>query len=150
MVERLGLEPHPEGGWFTRTWVHPGPAGAESPSGTASEATGGRAAGSAILYLLDAGTTSRWHRVDAAEIWIHGSGGPLVLETWADGDAAVRRTRLGDATDDTAAPQSVVEPGVWQRAVGGPGWTLVTCVVVPEFREDGFELADPDWSPPVD
>ena len=110
---------------------------------------GGRAAGSAILYLLDAGRTSRWHRVDAAEIWIHGSGGPLVLETWADGDAAVGRTRLGDAADGGSSPQHVVDAGVWQRAVGGPAWTLVTCVVVPEFLEEGFELADPDWSPPV-
>ena len=87
--------------------------------------------------------------MDAAEVWIHGSGGSLVLESWAEGDAAVRRIRLGDAADDTATPQFVVDAGVWQRAVGGPDWTLVTCVVVPEFREDGFELAAPDWSPPI-
>jgi len=142
-VARLGLEPHPEGGWYRRTWVHPSPAGAhhDGPSD--------RAAGSAILYLQAAGTASRWHRVDAAEVWVHAGGGPLVLETWAEDDTAVGRQRLGGPGDDSAVPQHVVDAGVWQRSVGGSAWSLVTCVVVPEFRPEGFEMAADDWSPPV-
>jgi len=73
-----------------------------------------------------------------------------VLETWLEGDPEVARHPLGGPTDAAAVPQHVVPAGVWQRAVGGADWTLVTCVVVPEFRPEGFELAEDDWSPPVD
>ncbi len=133
--------------------MHPDPAGGRHPDG--------RAAGSAILFLLAAGEVTSWHRVDAAEVWVHQSGGSLVLETWAEGDDVVVRTTLGPPAGD-AEPQHVVAPGIWQRALAlpaaragapeqlGSDWVLVTCVVVPEFRFDRFELAPPGWSPPVD
>jgi Cupin superfamily (DUF985) len=56
VIERLGLEPHPEGGWYRQTWRH-----------EPAEGSGG--AGTAIYYLLAAGERSAWHRVDATEIW---------------------------------------------------------------------------------
>ncbi len=133
--------------------MHPDPAGDRHPDG--------RAAGSAILFLLAAGEVTSWHRVDAAEVGVHQSGGSLVLETWAEGGDGVVRTTLGPPTGD-AEPQHVVAPGIWQRALAlpaaragapeqlGSDWVLVTCVVVPEFRFDRFELAPPGWSPPVD
>ncbi len=133
--------------------MHPDPAGDRHPDG--------RAAGSAILFLLAAGEVTSWHRVDAAEVWVHQSGGSLVLETWAEGGDGVVRTTLGPPTGD-AEPQHVVAPGCWQRALAagvaddtttdaddGLVWTLVTCVVVPEFRFDRFEQAPVGWSPPV-
>ena len=42
MIETLGLSRHPEGGWFRETW-------------RASSAKDERAAGTAILFLLEAG-----------------------------------------------------------------------------------------------
>ena len=62
VIERLGLVPHPEGGWYRETWR-------DLP------ADGGRGAGSAIYFLLDAHERSHWHRVDAAEAWHHYAGG---------------------------------------------------------------------------
>ncbi|MEZ5239198.1 MAG: cupin domain-containing protein [Microthrixaceae bacterium] len=38
-------------------------------------------------------------------------------------------------------------PGAWQSAVPAGEWTLVTCVVVPGFDAEHFELAAPGWAP---
>src|SRR5262245_22030685 len=88
LVAMLGLAPHPEGGWYAETWRH-------EPSG------GGRAAGTAIYYLLAAGQRSHWHRVDATEIWHHYAGAPLRLAVQA-GDEPTEDVILGD---DLAAGQ---------------------------------------------
>ncbi len=45
----------------------------------------GRAASTTIYFLLDRDERSRWHRVDADEIWTHLEGGALELLTWAEG-----------------------------------------------------------------
>jgi predicted cupin superfamily sugar epimerase len=49
VIERLGLEPHPEGGWYRQTWRH-------------EPAEGSRGAGTAIYYLLAAGERSAWRQ----------------------------------------------------------------------------------------
>jgi hypothetical protein len=137
LVLRLALEPHPEGGFYRRTW-------------TSSERVGddGRAAGSSILFLLPADVTSRWHRIDATELWQHAAGAPLQLSTWAGGSASARHQTLGADLADGEVPQAVVEPHVWQSARSLGAWSLATCVVVPEFRFDGFEMLPDDWTPP--
>lgn len=66
IIARLGLVPHPEGGWYRQTF-----ASAAKP--------GTRPAGTAIHFLLRAGESSRWHRVDADEIWFWHAGAPLTL-----------------------------------------------------------------------
>ena len=40
----------------------------------------GRAASTAIYFLLARGERSHWHRVDAVEVWHYYAGAPLVLE----------------------------------------------------------------------
>ena len=93
---------------------------------------------------------SHWHRIDATEIWHHVGGAPVELDTWSDGAEARSRSILGSDFDDGEVPQVIVAPTVWQRARSLGAWSLVSCVVVPEFSFDGWELAAPDWSPPVD
>jgi predicted cupin superfamily sugar epimerase len=135
VVERLGLRPHPEGGWYTETWRHEAPAG-ERPAGTA------------IYYLLAAGQRSHWHRVDAAEIWHHYAGDSLRLRIQA-GDAPTHTVALGPDLAGGEVPQAVVPEGAWQAAEPTGAWSLVGCTVSPGFRFEGFELAPPDWSPPA-
>ena len=67
VIAQLGLKPHPEGGYFRETF---------RDAGTHQ----GRAHSTAILYLIRAGEVSRWHRVDAAELWHWYGGAPLLLE----------------------------------------------------------------------
>lgn len=134
VVETLGLQPHPEGGWYAETW--------RAPVGQ-----GERAAASAILYLLAAGERSDWHRVDAAEVWQWSAGEALELAVWA-GTGPVVRHRLGGDVAMGGSPQVVVPAGAWQAARPLGDWALVGCIVAPAFRFEGFELAPPGWEPP--
>ena len=127
---------HPEGGWYVETWRAP-------------EIDGARAAASSILYLLASGERSHWHRVDASEIWQWSGGGALELRVWPDGGAAVTTVTLGGDVLRGEEPQAVVPAGAWQAARPLDAWTLVGCIVAPGFRFDGFELAPPDWEPPI-
>jgi predicted cupin superfamily sugar epimerase len=137
VIERLGLRPHPEGGWYAETWR------ADSPGGQ-------RPSASAILYLLAAGERSHWHRVDAAEIWQYSAGDALELRVWADGGATVAIHRLGaGTTHPSETPQVVVPAGAWQSARPHGAWTLVGCIVSPAFEFEGFQLAPDGWEPPV-
>lgn len=128
IIRKLDLVPHPEGGWYRQTWVGP--------------EVGGRASGTAILFLLKAGERSHWHRVDAGEIWLWHAGAPLVLSMGVD--RAVEH-RLGPDVLGDEAVQRVVPAGWWQAARSTGDWTLVSCTVSPGFRFEGFELAPPGW-----
>lgn len=133
LIEQLGLQPHPEGGWFRETWRSPA-------------ADGARAACTAIHFLLKAGERSHWHRVDADEIWCWHSGSPISLRI--ESEAGFIAHRLGPDVAAGAQPQLIVPAGRWQAAEAGEGWALVTCVVAPGFRFEGFELAPSGWAPP--
>jgi predicted cupin superfamily sugar epimerase len=137
IVDALGMTAHPEGGWYVERWRAPDGVGGERP------------AGSAILYLLAAGERSHWHRVDAAEIWQWSGGDPLELRIWAEGDASIAVVRLGGDLRAGQSPQAVVPAGAWQAARPLGAWSLVGCIVAPAFEFAGFELAAPDWDPPV-
>ncbi len=135
LVETLGLSEHPEGGWYRRVW-------------TASDATAQRrGSGSSIQYLIDADTEGRWHRVDAFELWISVLGAPIELFQFSESSGRHRET-IGSDNENSGHLQTVIEPGVWQRARTTGAWSLAVCVVVPEFRFEGFELAPQDWDPP--
>jgi predicted cupin superfamily sugar epimerase len=133
LIERLALQPHPEGGMYAETWR------ADAPPGT-------RPTGTAIYFLLRAGERSHWHRVDATEIWHHYAGDPIQLQTSTDG-IAVRTEVLGPDLARGEAPQRIVAPHVWQAACSLGAWTLVGCTVSPGFDFSGFELAPRAWAP---
>jgi predicted cupin superfamily sugar epimerase len=131
IVAALDLAPHPEGGWFRETW--------RSPAALAN----GRAAATSILFLLEAGQRSQWHRVDAGELWLFQAGRPLTLSI--AGEVVVT---LGPDPLAGHVLQKLVPPHAWQSAEGPPhGWSLVACVVAPGFEYAGFELAPPGWTP---
>ena len=128
IIAKLRLQPHPEGGWYRQTWVGP--------------LQEGRASGTAILFLLQAGERSHWHRVDADEIWLWHAGAPLVLSM---GMEVPEVHRLGPDVLGGEVVQAVVPAGRWQAARSVGDWTLVSCTVSPGFRFEGFELAPPGW-----
>jgi len=134
LIAALGLAPHPEGGWYRETWRAPAPDGA-------------RATATAILFLLENGQRSHWHKVDAAEIWFWHAGAPLALSRSENDTGPVETLRLGPDVLDGESPQILIPPGAWQAAEATDGWTLVSCVVSPGFEFEGFVLAPPDWAP---
>lgn len=133
VVRQLALQPHPEGGYFRETFRD-------------EAAADGRACSTAIYYLLPAGEISRWHRVDAVEVWHHYAGAPMVLSVSADG-VSVSEHRLGPEISNGQQPQAVVPRHAWQQAETLGAWTLVGCTVAPGFEFTGFELAPRDWEP---
>jgi predicted cupin superfamily sugar epimerase len=133
IIAKLGLAPHPEGGWYRQTWAAEGP---------------GRPSGTAILFLLKEGERSHWHRVDAAEIWHFHAGAPLLLEMAENDKGPVTALPLGPAVLAGDAPQGIVPAGWWQAARPLGGWSLVGCTVSPGFRFEGFELAPPGFDIP--
>jgi hypothetical protein len=131
IIQRLGLQPHPEGGHFCETFR-----ALDEPRG----------ASTAIYFLLKAGERSHWHRVDSDEIWHHYAGAPLELSLSEDG-RTIRHLRLGSDLALGERPQGVVPRGVWQAARSLGRWTLIGATVAPAFRFEGFELAPPGWAP---
>ena len=134
IIRLLDLKPHPEGGHFRETFRDPGP-------------NDGRAASTAIYFLLARGERSHWHRIDAAEVWHFYAGAPLVLEMAAAEIGPIRRMKLGPDLAMGERPQGVVPAGHWQAAESLGDWTLVGCTVAPGFEFVGFELAPPGWAP---
>jgi hypothetical protein len=127
LIERYGLKPHPEGGWYRETYR----AARTLPGSQRSVCT-------AILYLLAAGQRSRLHRIDADEIWHFHRGDPLqIVELVRDA-----RPRVHVLSADT--PQILVPAEAWFGAMPAPGsrWTLCGCTVSPGFEFSTFELGD--------
>ena len=133
IIALLKLERHPEGGWYRETFRD-------------SHEIDGRAASTAIYFLLDVGEVSDWHRVDAVEVWHWHAGAPLVITTSPNGHDATA-VHLGPEIAAGQRPQVVVPAGHWQTATSLGAWTLVGCTVAPGFRFEGFELAPPGWRP---
>jgi predicted cupin superfamily sugar epimerase len=128
IVSRLGLEPHPEGGWYRQTWEGPATAG-------------GRPSGTAIYYLLAEGQRSHWHKVDAAEIWHFYAGWPLMLSISPESAGPASDITLGPDLAAGQVPQAIVPKDHWQAARPLGAWSLMGCTVSPGFRFDGFTLA---------
>ena len=133
VITALGLTPHPEGGHYRETFR-------DEPAG------GGRGSATAIYYLLRAGEVSRWHRIDAIEIWHWYAGAPLDLSVSAEA-GGVEIHHLGPDLEAGQRPQAVVPAGAWQSAVSRGDWSLVGCTVSPAFDFAGFELAPEGWAP---
>jgi predicted cupin superfamily sugar epimerase len=125
----LGLEQHPEGGWFRETWRSPvefEPEGYDGP----------RASATAIYFLLAPGEESRSHRVRSTELWLWHSGGPLRLQY--EDSAGEASVVLGPDVRAGQHPQVVIPAGAWQAArPEGDEAVLVSCIVSP-----GFDFAD--------
>ncbi len=136
IIRLLQLQPHPEGGHYRETFRDDATAVGGNPS---------RAASTAIYFLLKAGEISRWHRVDAAEVWHWYAGAPLLLSMAEAGEP--RDIRLGVDLAAGERPQAVVPANAWQQAQSLGAWTLVGCTVAPGFEFTGFELAPEGFDP---
>ncbi|MGA9433677.1 MAG: cupin domain-containing protein [Roseobacter sp.] len=133
IIAHLQLSPHPEGGHYRQTWI------AENA---------GRPAGTCIYFLLAAGEASRWHKVDATEIWLYHAGAPLVLSMSASDDGPAQDLMLGPDLLKGEQPQLIVPENHWQAARSTGDYTLVSCTVSPGFRFEGFVLADAGFDIP--
>jgi uncharacterized protein len=133
IIAWLELQPHPEGGHYRETFRDP----RLDPNG--------RALSTAIYFLLARGERSRWHRIDAVEIWHYYAGSALTLQI--SDSTGHRSVRLGPDFAVGEVPQAIVPAGAWQAAETTGDWTLVGCTVTPGFDFAKFELAPTGWEP---
>lgn len=135
LIEKFNLAPHPEGGYFRRTY-------------TASQKLGAvekeRSVGSAIYYYLDSDDFSAWHRLNSDEMWHYYAGSGLTVHVISP-EGELTHIRIGDPTQgEDEIPQFVVPAGHWFAAEVGCDNTygFVGCTLFPEYDEASFELAD--------
>lgn len=137
LARELELSPHPEGGWYRRTWQARHRLVPEGYPGERYSATG-------IYYVLGPGERSRWHRVRGDELWLWHQGGPLTLLLGGTGERPhepAETVTLSGAVELGYRPQVLVPAGTWQSArQDGGDDVLVSCVVSPGFDFDDFEL----------
>jgi uncharacterized protein len=136
-IQRLQLEPHPEGGYFRETYRAGGNVTREHESQT-------RSASTAIYFLLCDGAHSAWHRIRSDEVW-HFYAGDSVDVHVLDAQGALTTHRLGNAlAHPDAVFQAVVAAGDWFAAEcrDKDGAALVGCTVAPGFEFSEFELAE--------
>jgi uncharacterized protein len=129
LIDQLGLQPHPEGGFFREIYRS---AGRVQPQ----DDRGPRSALTTIYFLLAAPTFSRWHRVASDEVWHLYEGGPLELRMSDPQLEQVDVVRL-DQASATTGPVAVVPAGHWQAARSLGDYALIGATVGP-----GFEFAD--------
>ena len=136
IIDRFSLEPHPEGGWFRRTYESKEVI--ESPNGF-------RPAGTSILYLLKKGEVSRLHRLDADETWYFHQGAPLRAHMFsADDYHSVLLGNISNQSDSFAQHTIPAETifGVTPCEHSNEPFSLVSCSVCPGFIDAGFSLSD--------
>jgi predicted cupin superfamily sugar epimerase len=121
-IRRLGLVPHPEGGYSRETLRSP--LTLDLPAGRR------RSASTAIHYLLPPGARSAWHRVASDEVWHHYDGGALHLHLLGRGTMRL----------DRSEPQIVVPAGTWQAAEPEGEGVFCGCTVAPGFDFADFEM----------
>lgn len=130
LVRKLGLRPHPEGGFYVETFRAPA-----LPFDLPGR--GSRAASTAIYFLLEAGNFSAFHSVRSDEVWHHYLGAPVELHT-LDESRGHTVVQLGSDLLTGEVPQHVVAAGLLQAArVTSGSYALCGCTVAP-----GFDFAD--------
>ncbi len=137
LIQRLGLQPHPEGGWYRE--IYRSADAVQTPRGERSALT-------KIYYLLEQNQFSRWHVIDSDEVWHFYGGSPLELLSYDPQARQLQRHVLGNPLDgrDSVA---VIPAGHWQAARTMDGFALTGCTVAPgfEFREFRFVSGLPDY-----
>jgi hypothetical protein len=143
LIGTLGLEPHPEGGYFRETYR-----AGENVEASALPArfAGARSFSTAIHFLLTADTFSAFHRIASDEVWHFYAGAPINLEVLHP-EGRHETIRLGNDPSAGMRFQAVVPAGCWFGAAlaGNPDpedFALVGCTVAPGFDFEDFELAE--------
>ncbi|WP_020408052.1 cupin domain-containing protein [Hahella ganghwensis] len=135
-IQQLGLEPHPEGGYYRRFFTS---------NTNISTPTGERPSATMIYYLLPQGAFSQWHRLRQEEIWIFMEGDPISVHH-IDTEGVVHTDLLGREAHHKG--QTVIPGNLWFAATPTEqpieGYSLACCMVTPGFDFADFELGNRD------
>ena len=135
-VELLGLEPHPEGGYYKETYRG-------DTEVLVTDFDGSRNVSTGIYYLLEDGSFSAFHRIKSDEMWHFYDGtGLSVYMIGENGELEILRLGRNIVKGETL--QAVVPAGRWfaSRVENENGFALVGCTVSPGFDFNDFEMAN--------
>ena len=126
-IQRLGLQSHPEGGWFVESFRD-------------ERVLEERNASTAIYFLLEKDKPSHFHRIQSAEMWHFYAGDPLMVHQLRN-DTGYQTHLLGSDWERGERFQAVVPAQSWFAAETLGDFSLVGCTVAPGFDFADFELA---------
>lgn len=141
IIDKLNLQPHPEGGHYRRNWQSTLTGDIKDNSGKQTHAK--RALGSSILYLLPSSELCAWHRVSCEEMWHHYAGSALkihILSSQKGWESFI----LGSNVLAGELPQIVIPLKTWFAAevVESDSYAFCGCSLWPAFTYADFELAE--------
>lgn len=134
LIDRLGLEPHPEGGHYREIFR------SASRVEALRSTTVARCGLTSIFFLLEAGQISRWHVVASDEAWHFYEGDTLELFVVDPQTNSLNRHLLGPRVSGEQMPVAVVPAGCWQAARPLGEYSLVGCTVGPGFEFEDFQF----------
>jgi len=138
LIKQLGLEPHPEGGFYRETYRAP-------LTVTSAVHEGVRSAFTCIYFMLPGEHYSAWHRVASDESWFFHVGSDLeifsLMPRSDDCSGCVQVQTIGPSVGSF---ELTIPAGRWfaARPIERDSYSLVSCVVAPGFTFEDFELAD--------
>ena len=137
-IQRLQLEPHPEGGWYRQTYRAP----LTLPHAALPSHAGDRTASTAIYFLLAGDQFSAFHRLRSDEVWHFYAGSELIVHVIEHG-GTYSEILLGNDMQAGQQFQVVVPSGCWfGSSLRHPDtYALVGCTVAPGFDFADFEMA---------
>lgn len=139
-IQKLHLQPHPEGGYFSETYRS---AESINHSHLPDRYKGARSFSTGIYFLVKGGQFSSLHRIQSDEMWHFYTGTTLTVYA-IDHSGNLHTIRLGSDPEKGEVFQAVVPAGYWFGSVSEntDGFALVGCTVAPGFDFADFELAN--------
>ncbi len=137
-VEKLNLEPHPEGGFYKEEYRSKERIPHEA---LPSRFSGERSFSTGIYFLLPHNSFSAFHRIKQDELWHHYYGSPLIIHVIFP-DETYSVIKLGTDIEKGERPQAVVHAGCYFAAetTCNDAYTLTGCTVAPGFDFDDFDM----------
>lgn len=142
LVKNLGLEPHPEGGYYKRTFES---SEQISDQELAVNYNGKRKLYTSIYFVLTSDDVSHFHRLKSDELWYFHGGSSLTIHIIHE-NGEYEEIRLGLNLNNGEVPQALVP----KNAIFGSSvmeketCSLVGCMVSPGFNFQDFELFTQD------
>ncbi|AIF44380.1 cupin domain-containing protein [Virgibacillus sp. SK37] len=137
-ISKLGLEAHPEGGYYKSTYESEEAISDKELTVNFEEQ---RKLYTSIYFLLTSEDVSHFHRLKSDELWYFHAGSPLTIHM-IKRDGQYEEVKLGLNLEDGEIPQVVVPKGTifGSSVMEKHTYSLVGCMVSPGFDFQDFEL----------
>lgn len=134
-IEKLGLQAHPEGGYYRETYRSQDQLPVLTNTGEDV-----RNISTSIYFLLDTASLSHFHILSSDEIWYWHAGGSGLIHVLAE-NGEMHQLRIGLQAENNELPQVLIPKHHWFAAeVVSGDFMLVSCSVSPGFDFRDFQL----------